>query len=383
MLFIHDHTFIFRNGKYYTTGSLNQQIMNRYIRWFKDVKVIATKRSASEKDQNFVKAENNVKNIDFHLFKKSNNIIDLINYSKYIKKEVLKANCVVIRMSILGMIGAYYAKKYKIPYMVEMVACPWDSLWYHSKKGKIFAPIMTVITKQICKNAPQVLYVTNEFLQNRYPTLGKQLGCSDVELKSVSQNTLKMRLERIQNQTNKKIKICTIANVEVKYKGQELVIKSLNELKDMGIECEYYLIGGGNPQRLLKICDELNVSKMVHIIGPKPHEEIFELLDSMDLYVQPSYQEGLPRSVIEAMSRGCPVIGSSAGGIPELLSDNFVFKKGSKKGFIDIVKNINRVELCKNARLNFEKSKEYEKTTLSCKRDEFYTNFFQLAKKGN
>ena len=49
---------------------------------------------------------------------------------------------------------------------------------------------------------------------------------------------------------------------------------------------------------------------------------IFEFLDSLDLYLQFSRGgEGLPRALVEGMSRGCPAIGSTVGGIPELLTE--------------------------------------------------------------
>ena len=46
-------------------------------------------------------------------------------------------------------------------------------------------------------------------------------------------------------------------------------------------------------------------------MGGVPHNKIFQLLDDIDLYIQPSLQEGLPRSVVEAMSRACPIIGQA------------------------------------------------------------------------
>jgi glycosyltransferase involved in cell wall biosynthesis len=382
MLFIHDHTFVIKDGRHYTTGSLNQKVMDRYRDWFGSLSVFATERVATDSDSVFIRSENLVDNVDFHLVPKKRTVGHVLSCCKEVEKVVMQSDGIVVRMSIFGAIGVHYARKHNTPYLVEMVACPWDSLWYHSVKGKVLAPFMTLLTKYVCKKAPFVLYVTNEFLQRRYPTKGVQIGCSDVELTWIDQSILNKRIEKIQNCDEKKLKICTVANIAIKYKGQDLVIRSLKELKKYGIECEYYLVGGGSPERLQKVADECGVSNMVHFIGAKPHEDIFEILDGMDLYVQPSYQEGLPRAVIEAMSRGCPVVGSSTGGIPELIEAQCVFKKGSKDDFIQTVKQIKKTDLLRIASRNFEKSKEYEKNSLDQKRTRFYMDFAALIKKG-
>ena len=73
--------------------------------------------------------------------------------------------------------------------------------------------------------------------------------------------------------------------------------------------------------------------------------------DSIDIYVQPSKQEGLPRAVIEAMSRGCPVLGTDIAGIPELIQERCLFKKGSVKSFINAVE---RLLICNQADIAIE-----------------------------
>ena len=70
---------------------------------------------------------------------------------------------------------------------------------------------------------------------------------------------------------------------------------------------------------------KLDVEEQVKILGPMPHNEVFKWLETIDLYVQPSRQEGLPRALIEAMSRGVPAFGARTGGIPELLDEDFIF----------------------------------------------------------
>lgn len=384
MLFIHDHTFVKKSDNYYTTGSLNQRVMNRYKEWFGNVQVFATTRTATEKDSAFIRDENLVQNLEFKLVPKKNSILHIIKCCKPLKAAVRTSDCVVIRMSILGALGVFYAKKFNRPYLVEMVACPWDSLWYHSKKGKVLAPVMVLLTKYICKRAPYVLYVTNEFLQKRYPTKGKSIGCSDVELIDVNTTALEERINKINDIDLKSniIRLCTVANISVKYKGQDLVIGAIKELSTRGLNCEYSLIGGGDPTRLKEYSKECGVEDNIHFVGPVPHEKIFEYLDSIDIYVQPSYQEGLPRAVIEAMSRGCPVIGASTGGIPELIDKQCVFQKGSQDNLINVLLQVDKESMKKNALKNFEKSKLYEKDYLDKLRAEFYMDFIIHVKKG-
>ncbi len=61
------------------------------------------------------------------------------------------------------------------------------------------------------------------------------------------------------------------------------------------------------------------------IIGPVRHDQVFPWLDSLDLYIQSSYQEGLCCSVIEALSRALPVICSDTGGNYELVEQKVYF----------------------------------------------------------
>ena len=163
------------------------------------------------------------------------------------------------------------------------------------------------------KKAPRVLYVTNEFLQKRYPTNGEQIACSDVVLEEITDDILDKRIARIQNKTDNEIKLCTVANVGLKYKGHEYVIRAISKLnKDNDKKYKYYLIGNGYQERLKTIAKKYGVEEDVIFLNSLPHSEVFKTLDNIDIYIQPSLQEGLPRALLEAMSRACPTIGSTA-----------------------------------------------------------------------
>ena len=85
----------------------------------------------------------------------------------------------------------------------------------------------------------------------------------------------------------------------------------------------------------------------------------------------------MPRALIEAMSRGCPVVASSVGGIPELLEEKMLFNHGENERFFTIVKTLmqNREERKQVAQHNFYEAKKYQKHILNHKRRKFLLEF--------
>lgn len=290
---------------------------------------------------------------------------------KIIEEQVKKADYIIARLpSMIGNLSIKIAKKYKRPYLVELVGCPWDALWNHSTKGKIIAPYMWYITKRRISNAPNVIYVSNKFLQNRYPTKGKELSCSDVVLEKIDDSVLEKRLNKITENNN--IVIGTLGAINVKYKGQQYVIKAVNKLKKQGINLEYEIVGGGDNQYLSKLIKKYKLEENVKILGKIEHKEVFKWLDNIDIYIQPSNQEGLCRALVEAMSRACPCIASNVGGNPELIDKKYIFRKKNVKNLMNKIKNMSSEEMKEQAKINFNKAKKYDKEKLEKKRNKFY-----------
>jgi glycosyltransferase involved in cell wall biosynthesis len=161
--------------------------------------------------------------------------------------QIKNTDFLVIRLpSVIGILSIEIARKMNKPFLIELVGCPWDAYWNHSWKGKLVAPFMWHATKKAVKNAPYVLYVTNEFLQHRYPTTGRNIGCSNVALPTLDESVLEIRLHKIKQMTkHKPIVLGTTAAVNVRYKGQEYVIHAIAELNKQGYNFEYRLVGGG------------------------------------------------------------------------------------------------------------------------------------------
>lgn len=294
-----------------------------------------------------------------------------------IYNEVRNHDILVARMpSASGTMAIRAAQKYNVPYLAEYVACTFDAYWNYNWKGKLIAHYKMWEQKKVIKNVPYVIYVTNQFLQHRYPNLGENIGCSDVELPKYQPKDLIDRVKKIKNRgANEPIKLATVAALDVPYKGQDDVIKAINLLKKQGKHFHYYLVGQGNPDYLMKLTKMLGLNEEIKFIGALPHERVFELLEEIDVYIQPSKQEGLPRAMIEAMSKACPALGARTAGIPELVSDDCIFTPGDVSEIIEQLSAINCNWMIAQAERNFKEAEKYQHHLLEEKRLSFYREF--------
>ena len=299
---------------------------------------------------------------------------------KVLKKTISSFDRVFIRyQGLYSYIVCHYARKNKVPHLIELGGDPWDAFWNHGVFGKIVAIPLTLRCKKDIKYSQYVHYVTEEYLQKKYPTNGKSIAASNVVLKEFDIDILNRRIDKIQNMHGKMV-LGTAAAVDVRYKGQEYVIKALSALRAKGFECfEYQIIGKGNSNYLKYIAKKYHVEDKVVFLGRLNRDEVFDWLDGIDLYIQPSLQEGLPRALLEAMSRALPCIGAHTAGIPELIDQSFVYKKRQMpKRIADCILKIIKPENMQPQSIrNYEVSKKYELETIEKSRNLFYKEFLK------
>lgn len=273
------------------------------------------------------------------------------------------------------------AKKNNRPVLAEVMGCPWDMFWNHGIKGKCLAGYMTRKTKQIARNSEFVHYVTEEFLQKRYPVSAERdvisCGVSDVRIPDISETVVKKRIGKIRNMDKRSITVMTSAAVNVIYKGQQYMIEAIKILSQRGINVKYVMAGGGSRDYLAGIAEKCGVASNIEFAGQLSSEEIIRRLDECDIYVQPSLQEGLPRSVVEALSRGCPAVGARTGGIPELLPEECVVKRKSSMDIADTIEKMLSEGLEKYSEASFRRARDFEQGALNKKFDSFYSEVRQ------
>lgn len=299
-------------------------------------------------------------------------------YFRFIEKLVKQADFVIQRPGLLGCAAAKFAKKYNKPCVCEVVGDIFSSFWHHGITGKFLAPFREHDTKRTVRASKYTIYVTQQYLQKQYPCSGKCIGISDVEIEKLDNRILEKRLNKIDKYENNHIyKMVTVAGVNARAKGQIYALKAIKMLKEKEITVIYYLVGEGNQTYLRSKADDLGISDQVIFTGAMQHDKVYDFLLDMDIYIQPSLHEGLPRAVVEAMSRALPCLGSHTAGIPELIPDEMIFEKKNVRQICCIIENLTKDKLKKYATISFERAKEFEQEKLKKKRDKFFNDFLR------
>ncbi|MFP7492494.1 glycosyltransferase [Terribacillus saccharophilus] len=389
-LFVHDHIF-YRDTKnnFYTSGKLPYEIWTRYLKSFDKLTIAARVKDIDDSHDLSKLNLSSGPNVSFLPLPSISSATGIIKHKRTAKErlfnKISSIDAVIVRLpSELGSLATSISQKLNKPYAVEVVAYAWDALWnYGSLVGKLYAPWANMRVKKQVSRAPFALYVTEKYLQSKYPTHGVTTNVSNVELLPFDTDIiLSKRINRIRT-TGKVIRVGLIASLSSEYKGIDTAINALKEVKlKTSTDFELHILGDGDKSKWEELAKVQGIQDNIFFDGTLPAgNPVYEWLDSIDIYIHPSKQEGLPRAVIEAMSRGCPIIASSVAGIPELISAENLHSPGDISKLTSLlVEKIGDFDWYEEqANRNIKVSEKYLKPTLDNRRNNFWLEFSKYA----
>ncbi len=381
VLFVHDNVFLTQGERVYS-DTFTYTYLKRYLDLFSEVTVVARSKEIHDAGSLPLASGEGIRFIFLESISTLRSFFGLRGKHRKMLRNLLgEYDAVIARVpSELGMMAAGIARETDTKCLVEVVGCAWSVMWYYGGvRSKIYAPYFYYQTKSTVRKAKYASYVTDFFLQKRYPAskAASTLSVSDVLLAEMDDEVLEKRVEKIRKMKGT-ITLGTIGVLEIQYKGIDLALSTLSGMEKEGFDFEYRIAGPGSPEKYQKQADELRIADKVFFDGSiRGGEKIFEWLDDIDVYLHPSLAEGLPRAVIEAMSRACPAIGSSVGGIPELLDDEMLFDHSKPERFAAIIQTLvsDKEKMIHAAKRNFQVAQEYQPSILDAKRTKFWIKF--------
>lgn len=105
-----------------------------------------------------------------------------------------------------------------------------------------------------------------------------------------------------------------------KGKGHPILLHAMRQLVDRGATPKLICLGEGEEEGdVRRLADELDLIEHIRIEGYQ--QNVARWLQAADINVLPTYYEGLPLTLLEAMASGLPTVASKVGGIPEILQE--------------------------------------------------------------
>ena len=237
---------------------------------------------------------------------------------------------------------------------------PFFRWWFTSKQ------------QQQCKNACATAYVNQTTLQQQYPCPNFSVCVSDVEL----DYGWLVSAPRIYSEEKRTFTLITVATLAQLYKAPHILIDAVASCIDGGLDINLMIVGDGKHRReLQKRVFHLGLEKRVKFHGFIPSgDAIRNQLDKADVFVLPSYVDAIPRAMIEAMARALPCIGSTVGGIPELLDNEDMIPPGNVAALADKIRSVvtNPERMSMMSARNWEKATEYDYEVLLPTWNKFY-----------
>ena len=255
--------------------------------------------------------------------------IDGVNYffSKYLIRQIhvwkdliafievrrmlkdIQPDLVAIHSSKAGIVGRIASWSVRIPCV--FTAHGWAfTEGVEPKKQRLYR----TIEKGVGKLSKKVITVCD---QDRNLALSHNVLPAN-KIKTIHNGVLDSRYSSINSITNDEVKILMVARFD-QPKQQLQLLHALMHIKDLNWHMIF--VGDGRlKQSSVQYVQENDLADKVTFLGT--NSNVSELLNEADIFVLTSAWEGLPLSILEAMSHGLPIIASNVGGVKEAVRDN-------------------------------------------------------------
>ena len=245
--------------------------------------------------------------------------------------------CIFRLPGTTSLLGAAWCRVRRRRYVVEVVGDPVGVLesGVLGRVGRLTAPACGLLMRWAIAGACAGRYVTEVALQAGYPlaTGAAEFSYSNVNL-TADDFTPTPRLN-----PGPIRRLIAVGSQDQLYKGHDDLIRAVALLSDSGLRLQLGLVGDGRYHDALRqLACSCGVEDQVTFHGRvNVRADLHRLLDESDLFCMPSRTEGLPRALIEAMARGLPAIGTSVGGIPELIEPQHCARPSDPEALAELV----------------------------------------------
>lgn len=389
LVILENHFFLDSNSKVWCDRIVDYSYLQRYLEVFDSIILTGrTKIIDKIEDKKLLVSGKNVEFVPLPDFKGAKGLIlNLLKLKKIIRKTISMCDCAIYRAPThLSLFTYKEVIKQKKPLVLEFMMAANKMFEGNGIVKIIINKIIDKKTKKMCLAANGVSYVTEYILQKEYPCRAIiEPNNKKYFTESYSSIDLNKKMYYKQNWDKKNkpkvFKIIHTGYMDSYRKGQDVLIKVLKILVEKGFNVKLTLIGDGEKRKEFeKLVDDYNLKNRVEFKGQiKNKSIILKHLRKSHFLVFPTKSEGLPRTIIEAMSQGLVCISSPVDGIPELLDEEYLINFNDIEGYANkIIELINNWgKCCLESQKNYNKSFKYNNEILNKRRINFYKKIYK------
>lgn len=249
---------------------------------------------------------------DISLFSEIRALFELITLFKREKPDVIHLNS----SKALGL-GALAGRIAHIPRIIGTIhGLP----FYEKKRGMLFIAIAYLGSLASCVLAHRIVLVSQHdysrwgmpfFLKKKLRVVHNGIETTSVKPKHAARKHIIPKLDP------ETVIIGSVAELTGN-KNIATAIDACALLRDRGLDFHYVVMGSGEEQeKLEELIADKKLAGRVTLCGFVQHAQ--EYISAYDIFLMPSYKEGLPYVLLEAGNASLPVVASNVGGIPEII----------------------------------------------------------------
>ena len=188
----------------------------------------------------------------------------------------------------------------------------------------------------LCRRASLARYVTRSALQRRFPP-GPRTQCFAISDVGPLPFGGPRRAPSYACAT-----ALAVASLDQPYKGIAELIEAVAQVRARGYDLRLRVAGEGRLRRSLENLASRRLGDAAQFVGHLSGSDLHEVYDTADLFILPSWTEGLPRALVEAMAAGLPALATDVGGVAELLEPHRLVPPRDVAALVDGIEGLLR-----------------------------------------
>jgi glycosyltransferase involved in cell wall biosynthesis len=311
------------DGLIYSLNGFDGAFWDRYRQFFPEMRVLARVQSVEAPAAGAVPVP---EGLSFHALPLFGPLRSPLNgplLLSEVRRGLEGADAYAIRApGLLSLLVERQVRRSGRPFAVELVGDPQAASAPGLVSPAVAAagPFITRSTKRLCRTADAVSYVTRSYLQKRYPAASGALtgAFSDAILPP---HLIRATPRPASFFADRPFRMLFVGSLQQPYKGADILFEAVRRLVARGFPLSLRVAGEGRLRaKLEQQIARQGLAGTVEFLGRISRNQVIAEMDACHLLIQPSRSEGLPRSIVEALGRGTPVLASDVGGISEIVS---------------------------------------------------------------